>query len=402
MAEDQQLSSQVAGILSDYILLDVAEENRKLKEEFLRLQPSRALLGRIEFCLDSGDVITTSMSKCAIIIENNYLLARIDCDTPLPLGGFIKGRLGISGQWLYAGEEVSVRAFEFDTKFGFLDVSIHFKGIFLKGKVCGLSNDDFICLRDGEDSLKHLLERTADPNSITFSLNSMSMVITPELEETIRMFGPHTTFTSVQRLKNLLPEHIMTPTDPPLSQSEKSHRDLLAGLGCTTSQLGLLEENQHLKRELFGLKMIEDRLKTVEISHPQGEFKLMLDQGFLKEIKGESFWIILVERGTPLSRVNMNDFLSLGCCVSGVSLENEELIFQTNDQINVGMKFHNDATVFGKAEMVTLREFTVLMTHGGTSFLELNVDSILFPIDCVKSTLIALGVDIFVNDGDDV
>mmetsp|Transcript_32725 Transcript_32725/g.70638 ORF Transcript_32725/g.70638 Transcript_32725/m.70638 type:complete len:427 (+) Transcript_32725:215-1495(+) len=421
--ENQIALHPAADAFLNELLTEVAEENNKLKGDVGRLQTACDFLGSIEFRFGSGShrVISATIGQSSIShnpIGLSCLCVPVDSATRR-LSDFGTGRVFMSGQIVgkFPGNPDGIMTIGEDD-------GLHLKFIIaahivVEGEIRGLSQEDLLRFEDGSFGENLILSfmRTGrglqNPNDIVFVPMMMFMVITDDVQETIRVLGP---IPTIERENSTEPLPV-NPSDfiefPPQSPSDESRRTIIASLsGCTDWHMVLLDKNRDLKTLSYRLSKIEDRIRTVEISNTVEETNFSLkDGGPGNDVDGFPVWqYSLRMSGASESIILANNLHFLEIFVSGICSDLKRMeIHVTMDEDETKTKhfsatFENGAKLFGVFDTTSAPgmdidvfeelargyqynegwfppAFTVVLTH------------IFFPLDSVENALNVLRVE---------
>ena len=391
--EDQLQMHPAADIFCDHLLIEVEDENKKLREDNNLLESARNFLAKIELRLRDGHVISTALKR-SFAMDNhsdNYLSVPIDSD-PQPLSEFSAGGVGMLGQNIgsFPGASHLVLGIRRNGTI-LLRFSLS-KHIAVEGVINGLNDEDHVRFKNksfgGEQIMLYLTAGVGlqNPNTITFTSTMVLMDITPELRITLKLLGP---LPSHESMKDDLIRYRKEPRRPKpltLSPSDELRLSIVAALGYDDSQIDLLCENHLLKNECYALVRIHAAIGTVEISHPSMKTRLSLKEGKLEYLEGSPVWRILFRvpvRPRIITRYNIS---SLAVSLSEIRLT--KVMFQvanteTGDLSHFVGTFNNGAKISWAC-------------HGDSEsnqLTEILVGSIQFPLSSVQNALEVLGVE---------
>mmetsp|Transcript_19477 Transcript_19477/g.36392 ORF Transcript_19477/g.36392 Transcript_19477/m.36392 type:complete len:428 (+) Transcript_19477:370-1653(+) len=377
--ENQIALHPAADVFLNQLLIEVGEENNKLKGDGGRLQTACDFLGRIEFRLGSGSqrVISATLGQ-SFILDNAIGLpcvcVPID-STPRRLSDFGTGKVTMSGQIVGSFPGVIDTITTADEDPDILHVrfiiSVH---IVVEGELRGLSQEDFLSFDDGsfDDDLIISFMRTGrglqNPNDILFVPMMIFMLVTRDVRETIRVLGPLPRFESEDSSEPL-------PVDPndfieysPQSPSDESRLTIIASLsGYTDCQMTLLDENRDLKTMSYQLSKVEEQIRTVEISNTVEDTNFSLkDGGPGNDVDGSPVWrYSLRMRGVPESIIPANNLHFLEIVVSGIRSDLKIMeIHVTLDEdgtktTHFSGTFENGAKLFGVFDTTSVPEMDI-------------------------------------------
>ena len=280
--EHQLQLHPAADAFRNHLLMEVRQENEKLTAEIRRLEPSRKFLAEIEVLLArSGGVISASLGRSIILNDYNGLpcfLMLVD-SSPCPLFDFGTGIVSMAGQPIggFPGPEDPILIFNGGDIGLKLFVSM---STVIEGKLRGLHSEDIARFEDetyGDDRIATFLKTgqgLRSPSAIKFLPDAIYMVITPELEDTVRVLGPFPKYNTLEDVGGEpLPvaEGVDCPEAPPPSEDDESRLAIVTALGSSEAQMEVLEENQRLKTLRCRFLRVQDKICTIELFNAIGK-----------------------------------------------------------------------------------------------------------------------------------
>ena len=376
--ENQSPSSETAAaaaiIFRDHILTDVREENKRLTEENLRLQPLRDYLNKVEIrCTvindlweieGDGDVIATTgfdQAKFRIIDDNKFEACfNIEC-APRPLSNFSDnddedGRTDISiwmanqrvGSFYGSRKSLEIESGEDDD---YINLTIIEDKFHLTGKVRGLGYRNLQHFNDGSYGIEEMMvildEGLQLPNTTTFTPFEIKIVGTPQLRETIGLLC--SSFPKKRSYSNSIGD------DFPPNHVQK--RQLILDALGTNSQMDLLVENRRLLRENENLQKIKTMIGTIEISSSSGKVVLALEDGEVSvDDEGEPIWRLRLAK-EDFVRIIIERRDSLSLSFSGIKMS-----IGSNEMIGIGRGGNYVNKCFGGFSDVEISESVVTLS----------------------------------------
>ena len=284
----------------------------------------------------------------------------------------------------------------------------------IEGKLRGLHSEDIARFEDetyGDDRIATFLKTgqgLRSPSAIKFLPDAIYMVITPELEDTVRVLGPFPKYNTLEDVGGEpLPvaEGVDCPEAPPPSEDDESRLAIVTALGSSEAQMEVLEENQRLKTLRCRFLRVQDKICTIELFNAIGKITVSLRDGVHGEDKdGSLVWRIPLEKNEKRCFVVANNIPSLEIEVSGIRSQMRRMSIGSLPcgKFLIGT-FDNDAQIFGRfvSESVPgmnsdkLDEMAEQFLAGEQSFpaaMTLEAGFIQFPLASVQNVLDVLGV----------
>ncbi len=193
-------------VYRNQLLLEVGQENAKLENEISRLEASADFLGGIELHLADGSIMSTGIKQSFVVNDFNGVPCLcsplVNCPA-FPLSHFRSGQVRMAGHQIGTFPGVTSPSLTID---GCNCASCDIMGIRLKiifspfsiveGALRGLSSEDVSRIKHGTYGDQHVMEylqrneHSTLFSKVQFVPDSIFMVVTKDLQETIKVLGP--------------------------------------------------------------------------------------------------------------------------------------------------------------------------------------------------------------------
>ena len=177
--------------------------------------------------------------------------------------------------------------------------------------------------------------------------------------------------------------------------SEDSRLTTLAALGCTDIQMEILAENRVLSLENNRMRLMQEYISTVIVSHPAFTIKVSLKNGVVANtVEGEEIWRIFITGNVAPESINIRNISRLAMSISGVRMKPATLRTRPfragDDQLACfWSRFRNGVML--KTNIYPSQDLLFPHISAGLAVIVMTID---FPLNTVSHILEVLGVQV--------